>query len=198
VAGRPPAIARLVPAALRIALAPAAPFARVRVAHLHAVGLPPLEVPPRHHHAGAPRPLSHHETMSGTAGVEDARTATQRHAEDVSAPRHHLGGALPLEAPTTYVADAVQAHVTPEKAAHCPASGRRLLPVGNGANGIGVRTGAEVGEAGAGVWRTGGALRKGRLAEQQKPHEEPESADATTKVTAEDAISVPQMVLRPE
>jgi hypothetical protein len=87
--------------------------------------------------AGAARPLSHHEIMSGTAGVEDATAVAHRHAEDVSAPCRHLGATLPLEAPPpTLVADAVQAHVAPEKAVHCPASGRRLLPVGNGASGI--------------------------------------------------------------
>jgi hypothetical protein len=109
VAGRPPAIARLFPADLGIALAPAAPSPRVRVAHLHAVGLPPLEVPPRRHHAGAgaARPLSHHETTSGTAGVEGVTAAAHRHAEDVSAHHRYRGGALPVETPTTLVADAV-------------------------------------------------------------------------------------------
>jgi hypothetical protein len=159
VAGRPPAIAHLIPAALRTAPAPAAPSARVRVAHLHSAGLPPLEVLPRHHHAGAgaARPLSHHETTSGTTGVEGATAAAYRHAEDVSAHRRHLGGVLPLEAPTTLVADAVQAHVAPEKAVHCPASSRRL-PVGNGASGIGIGTGAGAG-AGAGA---GCGEREGR------------------------------------
>jgi len=127
--------ARLVLAALRIALALAVPSARVRVAHLHAAGLPPLEVPPRHHHAGAgaARPLSHHETTSGTAGIEGATAAAHRRAEDVSA--RHRGDVLPVGA---LVADAVQAHVAPEKAAHCPASGRRLPRVGNGASWISV------------------------------------------------------------
>jgi hypothetical protein len=133
------------------------PHPRVRVAHLYTAGLRPLVILPRHHHAGAGagRPLSHHETTSGTAGVEGATVAAHRRAEDVSARHRRRGGALPVGAPTTLVADAVQAHVTPEKAAHCPASGRRLLRVGNGASGIGVRTGA-----GAGVWRTGETLQK--------------------------------------
>ena len=203
VAGRPPAIVRLVPAALRIALAPAAPSARVPAAHLHAVGLSPSEVRPRHHHdgAGAARPLSHHETMSGTAEVEGATAAAHRHAEDVSAHHHHRGVVLPVEAPTALVADAVQAHVVSEKAAHCPASGRRLPRVGNGRSGTGARTGAGVG-VGAGVWRTGGVLQKGRLAgagaEAEAAREARVRVDAMTKVRAEDAISVPQTVLRLE
>jgi hypothetical protein len=130
VAGRPPAIARLVPATLRIAPVPAALSARVRVAPLYTAGLRPLVIPPRHHHAAAGRPLSH--------------------------PRDR-GGALSDGALITLVADAVQAHVAPEKAAHCPVSGRRLFRVRKGASGIGIRTGAGVG---VGVWRTGGALQK--------------------------------------
>ena len=147
VAGRPPAIARLVPATLLIAPAPAAPSARVRVTHLNTVDFRPLVIPPRHHHAGGARPLTHHEITSGTAGVEGATAAAHRRAEDVSAPHRRRGVALPVGAPTKLVA--------PEKATRCPASGRRLLRVGNGVSGIGVRTGA-----GAGVRRTGGALQK--------------------------------------
>jgi hypothetical protein len=167
-----------------------------RVVHFHAAGLFPLEVPPRHHHhgGGGARPLSHHESTSGTAGVEGATATAHRHAKS----HLHRGGAFPVEAPTTLVADAVQAHIAPEKDAHCPASGRRLLRVGNGASGIGVRTGVGIR---AGVRRTGGVPRKGR----------PEGAgagagagaarvrvrvDAMTKVRAKDVISAPQTVLR--
>ncbi|KAH8994515.1 hypothetical protein EDB92DRAFT_1943829 [Lactarius akahatsu] len=153
VAGRPPAIAHLVRVALHIALAPAAPSARVRVAHLHAVDLPPLEVLLRHHRvaAAAARHLTHHETTNGTARVEGATAVAHRPGEDVSARRRV--GALPVGALTTLVADAVQAHVVAEKVARCPASGR--LPVGSGTD---VRT-----EAGVEVQRTGEA-QKGRLA----------------------------------
>ncbi|KAH9036196.1 hypothetical protein EDB85DRAFT_2143329 [Lactarius pseudohatsudake] len=153
VARRPPAIAHLVRVALHIALAPAAPSARVRVAHLHAVDLPP-EVLLRHHRvvvAAAARHLTHHETTNGTARVEGATAVAHRPGEDVSA-RPHVG-ALPVGALTRLVADAVQAHVVAEKVARCPASGR--LPVGSGTD---VRTEAEVG-----AQRTGGA-QKGRLA----------------------------------
>ena len=122
-AGCPSAIARLVPATLRIAPA--------RVANLYTAGLRPLVIL-RHHHASAARCLSHHETTSGTAGVEGATAAAHRCAEDVSALHRRRRGALPVAAPTTLVADAVQAHFAPEKAVHCPASGRRLLHVGRG------------------------------------------------------------------
>jgi hypothetical protein len=156
VAGRPPAIARLVPATLRIAPAPAAPSARVRIAHIYTAGLRPLVILLVTTTLAPLALFLTHETTSGTAGVEGMTAAAHRRAEDVSAPHCRRGGALPVEAPTTLIADAVQAHVAPEKAAHCPASGRRLLRVGNGASGIGVRTGAG---AGAGVQRTGGALQ---------------------------------------
>ena len=75
----------------------------------------PSLIPPRHHHAGAARPLSHHETMRGTVGVEGTTVTAHRRAEDVSAPRRGRAGALPVGAPTTLVADTVQAHVAPQK-----------------------------------------------------------------------------------
>lgn len=190
VEGRLPAIAHPVRTALCTALAPAAPSAPVRVAHLHAVGLPPLEVLPLHHHAVAvaARRLTHHETTSGTARVEGAAAVAHRHAEDVSARRRV--GALPVGAVIRLVADAVPAHVVVEKIAHRPASGR--LPVGNEASGIDVRT-----EAGVGVQRTGGT-RKGRRAGAEAGLGARVRADTTTKVRAKDVISAPQTVLRLE
>ncbi|KAH9174873.1 hypothetical protein EDB89DRAFT_417344 [Lactarius sanguifluus] len=91
--------------------APAAPSARVRVAHLHAVDLSLLEVLLRHHRvaAAAARHLTHHETTNGTARVEGATAVAHRPGEDVSARRRV--GALPVGALTRLVADAVQAHV---------------------------------------------------------------------------------------
>ena len=153
-AGRPPAIARLVPATLLIAPAPAAPSARVRVSHVYTAGLRPFVIPPRHHHAGAARHLSHHEITSGIAGVEGTTAAA-----------HRRGGT-----PTTLVADAGQAHVAPEKAAHCPASGRSLLSVENGVSGNRNR-GAENGRGNA----------KGHLAGAGGARV---CVDATTKVRA--------------
>ena len=190
VAGRLPAIAHLVRVGLCIALAPAAPSARVRVAHLHAVDRPPLEVLPRRHHAVAAvaRHLTHHETTSGTARVEGATAVAHRPAEDVSARRRV--GALPVGALTKLVADAVQAHVVAEKIAHYPASGR--LPVGNEASGIDVKT-----EVGVGAQRTGGA-RKGHLAGAEAGRGARVSVDTVTKVRAKDVISAPQTVLRLE
>jgi hypothetical protein len=188
-AGRLLAIAHLVQMALLIVLAPAAPSARVHVAHLHAVGLPPLEVLPRHHHAVAvaARHLTHHETTSGTARVEGATAVAHQLAEDVSAPQRV--GALPAQ--TRLVADALQARVVAEKAAHRPASGR--LPVGNEASGIDVRT-----EAGAGVAQRTGGARKGRLAGAEAGRGARVHVDTTTEVRAKDVISAPQTVLRPE
>lgn len=144
---------------IALALAPAALSACVRVAHLHAVGLPHLEVLPRHHHAVAAvaRHLTHHETTTAIARVEGATVVAHHLAEDVSVPQRV--GALPVGALTRLVADAVQALVVAEKVTHRPASGR--LPVGDEASGIDVRT-----VAGAGAQRTGGA-RKGRLAEAE-------------------------------
>ena len=115
-------------------------------------------------------------------GVEGATAAAHRRAEDVSAPHRRRGGTLPVEAPTTFVADAVQAHVAPEKAA-----ARRK----RGEAGI---------EVGAGVRRTGGVLRKGHLAaaEAEAARGARVRIDAMTKVRAEDAISAPQTVLRLE
>ena len=129
VAGRPPAIARLVPETLRIAPAPAAASApRSRSSLLHR-GSPsfsnssspscrrrsPSFSPPQDSKVRQPQP-----------------TATPKTYQPPTAAG--LGESLPVGAPTTVVA--------PENAAHCPASGRRLLRVGNGASGIGVRTGA--------------------------------------------------------
>ncbi|KAI9465339.1 hypothetical protein BJY52DRAFT_1183912 [Lactarius psammicola] len=176
VAGRLPAIAHLVRAALCTALVPAVPSARVRVAHHHAVDLPLLEVLPRRHHAvaAAARHLTHHETPSETARVEGATAVARRPAEDGSARR--LVGALPVGALTGFVADALQAHVVVEKVAHCPASGRLPLPVENEASGIDVRT-----EAGVEARRTGGA-QKGRLAGAEAGRGARVSVDSTTKI----------------
>jgi len=150
-AERLPAIVHLVRAVLPIALVPVAPSARVRAAHLHVVGLPPLEALPRRHHAVAvvARHLTHHVTTNGTARIVEGATAVAHQpAEDVSA-HHQLVDALPVGVLNRLVADAAQAHLVPEKIAHCPASGR--LSVGNAASGIDARTGAEVG-----VQRMGG------------------------------------------
>ena len=53
--------------------------------------------------------------MRGTVGVEGTTVTAHRRAEDVSAPRRRRAGALPVGAPTTLVADTVQAHVAPQK-----------------------------------------------------------------------------------
>ncbi|KAF8271062.1 hypothetical protein EI94DRAFT_1698372 [Lactarius quietus] len=134
-----------VPTAIHITLTPAAPSVCVRVARLHATGLPPSEVLHRHNYViaiTAHRP-SYHETTSWTARAVGTTAAAHQPTEDAATHHQHVG-APPVEAPTTpSQMQSLPPTAAPEKAARCPASacGRRHLHfhVGNAAV---VRTGA--------------------------------------------------------
>ena len=152
-AGRPPAIARLVLAALPIALAPTALSARVHVAPLYTAGLRPLVIPAPTTPAPATFSLRDHQ-RDRRSRRRDSRSPPPR--------RRPISPPPPPQArtssrrPTTLVADAVQTHA-PDKAAHCPLGSCRLLHVGNGASGTGVRTRAR---AEARVRITGGRCKR--------------------------------------
>jgi hypothetical protein len=86
----PPSIVHLVPAAFYIAPAPAAPIpARSRSPPPRPQVSPPLEVLPHHHHvgAGAARPLSHYEIMSGD---RRSRRRDRRSPKPTSHPKRPL------------------------------------------------------------------------------------------------------------
>jgi serine/arginine repetitive matrix protein 1 len=158
VVGRPPAIAHLVPAALRIAPTPAAPSPHVRIAHLHGRRSPSLRS------SSSSPPCRRRRRSPSFSPRDHERDRRSRRCDSRSPPscRRRISPPPPPRGRTPRSPDHARCRRRPSprrtRKGHSLSSERSPPPPRrNGASGIGVRTGA-------GVWRMGGTLRKGHPA----------------------------------